>query len=107
MKRRPKIQCEVCGEKDVSTLERHHIVPQTDLNTDNSDFNIAILCANCHKKFHANVIKIIGVFPGTSNPSGKILVFINEDGICNFPALKDAKPYYTPRPKSMSLKEEK
>ena len=104
-KHRPKIQCEICGEKNKKILHRHHIVERTELHTDNSDFNISILCPSCHSKVHLEeTIRIIGVFPSTANIYGKMLVFINDQGICNVPALKDAKPYYTPKPKSMELK---
>jgi len=105
-KKRPKVQCEICGENNIKILHRHHIVERTELHTDNSDWNTCILCPSCHAKTHLKeTIRIVGVFPGTSNAYGKILVFINEDGVCNVPALKDAKPYYTPKPKSMTIKE--
>lgn len=78
-KHRPKIECEVCGEKDIKVLDRHHIIPRTDPRCTNDDYNLAILCSSCHRKVHAGKIKIIGVFPGTKPPSGLILVYeINE-----------------------------
>lgn len=107
-KKRPKTECEICGEKDTKILHRHHIVEQTELHTDNSDYNLAIICPSCHSKIHTGTIVIVGVFPSTQPPLGRTLVFINENGECNVPALKDAKPYYTPKTKQMkyNLKEE-
>jgi hypothetical protein len=102
-KKRQKIECEVCGEKNTKILHRHHVIERTELNTDNSDWNLAIICPSCHSKHHAGSIKIIGVFPSTKYQSGKILVYINENGDCNVPALKDSKPYYTPKPKEMKI----
>lgn len=101
--KRPKIECEICGEKNTNILHRHHLVEQTELNTNNDDFNLGILCPSCHSKVHDGSIKIIGVFPGTKPPLGRILVYINEQGICNVPSLEYEKPYYTPQPQSMKV----
>lgn len=103
MSKRPKIECEICGEKNQSVLDRHHIVERTELHSNNDDFNLAIICGNCHKKTHAGLIKIIGVFPGTRPPSGRILVFIDENGVCNVPGMENAEPYYTPKPLGMKV----
>jgi hypothetical protein len=100
--KRPKEQCEVCGEEDVKVLHRHHIIERTELETSNDDFNLAILCANCHTKTHTGEIEIIGVFPGTRPPTGRILVY-KKDGVCNFPGMEDAEPYYKPKPKAMPI----
>jgi hypothetical protein len=95
MKRRKKLiiqECEVCGEKDTSVLELHHIVPRTDSNTNNDPYNLAIICANCHSKNHRGNLKIIGIYPSTKLPNGRTLIYelegINEAGI--------DKPYYVP-----------
>lgn len=101
--KRPKIECEVCGEGDESALHRHHIIEQIELETSNDDFNLAILCANCHSKVHNGSIKIIGVFPGTRPPTGRILVY-KINGVCNVPELENAEPYYKPKPIGMSVK---
>lgn len=101
LKKRPKIHCEVCGEKNQKILHRHHIVERTEIDTSNDDFNCAIVCANCHTKIHTGTLEIIGVFPGTRPPTGRILVY-KLDGICNVPSLKDAEPYYSPKAKSMT-----
>lgn len=101
VKKRPKINCEVCGESDASSLHRHHIVEQTELNTTNHDFNLAILCANCHAKVHSGILEIIGIWPGTKPPTGRILVYKLE-GVCNFPDLEHVEPPYKPKPASMT-----
>jgi hypothetical protein len=99
---RPKVECEVCGEKDTKILHRHHLVERTELHTDNSDWNLAILCPSCHSKTHDGTIRMIGVFPSTKNMSGRLLVF-EKNGVCNVPALKDAQPYYVPKTKAMRI----
>lgn len=100
-KKRPKLHCEVCGESNQKVLHRHHIVERTEQHSDNNDFNLAILCSNCHNKLHAGEIHIIGVFPGTKPPTGRILVYVNEKGECNVPGIKE--PYYTPKNPSMKV----
>ena len=71
----PKIECEICGEKNKNVLHHHHIVERTELNSDNSFYNLAVICANCHTKHHAGEIEIIGVYPSTKPPYGRILVY--------------------------------
>jgi len=95
----PKILCEVCGEKDVSVLERHHIIPRTELNCTHDDYNICVLCANCHSKTHLGTLKIIGVFPGTRPPTGRVLIY-ELDGVKNIDV---DEPYYIPKPKEMKV----
>ncbi len=110
IKKRPKTNCEIngCDVKNSKLLHRHHIIHRTELNTNNSDWNTAILCANHHIMTHTGELKIIGVFPSTSNIYGRMLVYV-KDGVCNVPALEHAQPYYQPSPEAMSLfiKEEK
>lgn len=98
MKVRPKVKCECCGESDKNILEKHHIIPRTDPNCTNDNFNIAILCSNCHSKVHLGSLKIIGVFPST-DPSGFTLVY-ELNGVKNIDL---DKPYHTPKPKSMKI----
>jgi len=99
--KRPKIECEVCGESDPCTLERHHIIPRTELNTTNDDYNLSVICASCHAKIHAGRLNIIGVFPGTKPPTGRILVY-ELNGVKN---LDIDEPYYVPEPISMKVPE--
>jgi hypothetical protein len=96
----PKIKCEVCGETDESVLDRHHIIERGDPNCTNHDYNIAVLCASCHRLVHAKRIEIIGPYPATT-PTGRILVF-KKDGVPNVPGIE--KPYYVPKPAAMRLR---
>ena len=58
-----------------SALHLHHIIERTDINTNNHNFNLAILCSNCHAKVHAKLIKLIGIYPATKPPNNRILVY--------------------------------
>lgn len=62
---RKKLKCDVCGEVDSKILNRHHIIPQCDERCTNKDFNISILCPNCHTKVHEGDIIIIGLYQST------------------------------------------
>ena len=99
-----KINCEICGESNKKNLHLHHIVERTEVNCDNSDFNLACLCPSCHSKIHTNGIRIIGVFPSTK-PGGRLLIYVNELGICNVPGMENAEPYYVPKTLSMKIPE--
>ena len=99
---RPKIKCEVCGERDVKILEKHHIIPRTDLNCTNDDLNIAVLCASCHSKLHTKSLKIIGVFPST-DPTGFTLVY----ELYGKKNIDIDEPYLVPQKKEMKIHERK
>jgi len=73
--KRPKIKCEICEEQGI-VLDRHHVVPRTDSRSTDLDSNLAILCANCHRRVHAGEFIIEGVF---STSAGKNL-FWHEAG---------------------------
>lgn len=77
VRRRPKVKCEIeeCGVDDPALLEYHHIIERTEHDTTNDDFNIAVICANCHTKVHQGKLKILGVMRGTRPPTGRILVY--------------------------------
>ena len=98
--------CEICGESNKKILQNHHIVERSETNCDNSDFNLATLCPNCHTKIHTKLIRIIGVFPSTKN-GGRLLIYVNELGICNVPGMENAEPYYIPKTVSMKIPESK
>ena len=100
MAKLPKIVCEICGENDKSTLEKHHIVERTEKNTDHNDWNLAIICANCHSKIHDKKIRIIGPYPSTQKPYNRTLVY-EKNGVSNVPGITE--PYYVPKPKSMRV----
>jgi hypothetical protein len=95
-----KILCEVCGEKDKSTLHKHHIIERTQLECTNDDYNLAVLCANCHSKVHSGKIKIIGIYPSTKLPYKRVLVF-EEGGMPNVNGITE--PYYKRKAKSMKV----
>lgn len=59
---RPKKFCEVCKETNKKVLDRHHIIPRTDPRCTDLDSNLAIVCANCHRKIHAGEVIIEGVY---------------------------------------------
>lgn len=63
---RKKISCDVCGERNGKILNRHHIIPQCDERCTNKDYNISILCPNCHTNVHEGEIIIIGLYQSTS-----------------------------------------
>ena len=72
-----KNKCEIdsCDVTDPKLLHLHHIIERTEINTTNHDFNLAILCANCHAKTHSGSLKIIGVYPSTKLPNKRTLVY--------------------------------
>lgn len=92
--------CEICGETNKAVLHKHHIVERTDLNTSNDNFNLAVICSNCHNKVHAKQIRIIGIFPSTKLPYKRTLIY-EENGKSNFPGITEA--YYKPKPDSMKV----
>ena len=57
--------CEICKTK-ISVLHKHHIIPRCDSRCTNRNYNIAILCPNCHAKVHTGELIIIGVYESTS-----------------------------------------
>ena len=99
-----KCEIETCNVSDPKLLELHHIVERTELNTTNHDFNLAILCANCHAMTHTGRLKIIGVYPATLPPNGRILVY-ELDGKRNIEGID--KPYVEFKNKSFKIGSER
>ncbi len=99
-KKRPKIQCEIqgCPIDDPAAIHYHHIIERIEVGTSNDDYNIACICASHHELIHSGRLKIIGVFPGTKPPNGKILVY-ELDGKSNFPGIDEA--YFKRKPIGM------
>lgn len=99
-----KIECEICGVKDVEVLHKHHITERTELDTCNHPMNLAVICSNCHNKVHADKIKIIGIYPSTKLPYGRTLIY-ELDGISNMPGITE--PYFKHTPKKTKVYFEK
>lgn len=99
-----KCEIETCNVSDPKLLELHHIIERTELNTTNHDFNLAILCANCHAMTHTGRLKIIGVYPATLPPNGRILVY-ELDGKRNIEGID--KPYVEFKNKSFKIGSER
>ena len=97
-----KNRCEIesCGVTDPKLLELHHIIERTEVNTTNHDFNLAILCANCHAMTHTGRLKIIGVYPSTLPPNGRTLIY-ELDGKRNIEGID--KPYVEFKNKSFKI----
>jgi Predicted restriction endonuclease len=70
-----KCEIESCNVTDSNLLHLHHIIERTEINTNNSNFNLAILCANCHALTHSGRLKIIGVYPSTKLPNKRVLIY--------------------------------
>lgn len=99
-----KCEIESCNVTDPKLLELHHIIERTELNTTNHDFNLAILCANCHAMTHTGRLKIIGVYPATLPPNGRILIY-ELDGKRNIEGID--KPYVEFKSKSFKIGSER
>lgn len=70
-----KCEIESCNITDANLLEFHHIIERTEINTTNHDFNLAILCGNCHALTHTGRLKIIGVYPSTKGTNKRVLIY--------------------------------
>jgi transcription elongation factor Elf1 len=54
-------RCPFCGEQEVTTLEIHHIHPQSE-GGDDQPQNLILVCGNCHNKITNGVISDVDVF---------------------------------------------
>lgn len=97
----PKICCEICGETNKNILHWHHIVERVEVNSNNSPWNISVICPSCHSKVHNLDIKIVGVWPST-NVSGRKLIYI-KDGICNVEGMENEIPPHIPQNATMKV----
>ena len=95
-----KCEIESCGVTDSNLLHLHHIIERTEANTTNDNFNLAILCANCHALTHSGRLKIIGVYPSTKLPNGRTLIY-ELDGKRNIEHIDS--PYVEFKAKSFKL----
>ncbi len=95
-----KVECEVCGNKEISILQRHHIKERTEIDSNNHDMNLAIICANCHSLVHSGKLKIIGLFPSTKPPNGRTLIY-ELNNISNIKGITES--YFTPKAPSIKI----
>lgn len=68
-------KCEIENCFETENLHLHHIIEKTEINTNNSKWNLCILCPNHHAHVHADKLKIIGVFPSTKLPNARTLIY--------------------------------
>lgn len=95
-----KCEIESCNVIDSNLLQLHHIIERTEEHTTNNNFNLAILCSNCHLLTHCGRLKIIGVYPSTKLPNGRTLIY-ELDGKKNIDGID--KPYIEFKNKSFKL----
>lgn len=95
-----KCEIESCSVTDPNLLQLHHIIERTEINTTNNNFNLAILCANCHGLTHSGRLKIIGVYPSTQLPNKRTLIY-QLDGKQNIEGID--KPYIEFKNKSFKI----
>lgn len=69
--------CFFCNDKNLNILDVHRILEGSNGGTYHSQ-NVIVVCANCHRKIHANEIKIIKKHKAYNSSSNYILeCFIN------------------------------
>ena len=95
-----KIQCEICGNKDLAVLHKHHIVPRTDPECTESWSNVCIICSNCHNLVHSGEIEVVGIYPSTQLPYKRTLIY-KRGGKCNVEGIEG--PYFEPKPGKMKI----
>ena len=69
-------KCILCNEDAYCTLDVHRNLPG-EFGGKYREGNVVCLCANCHRKVHDNLIKIIG---WKNSTAGKLLHIIKENG---------------------------
>tara|TARA_Y100000310_G_C20465772_1_gene707580 strand:+ start:522 stop:866 length:345 start_codon:yes stop_codon:yes gene_type:complete len=99
-RRLKKVECEICGIKEIEVLHKHHITERTEIDTSNHLMNLAVICSNCHNKVHAGRIEIVGLFPSTKLPYRRTLVYVL-DGKPNIEGITE--PYFKHVPKQSRL----
>jgi len=95
-----KYECEICGNKDTTILHKHHIIQRKEIGTSNDNFNLCVMCPNCHSKLHRGEIKIIGIYPSTKAPNNRTVIF-EHNGKANVEGITE--PYVKPEPKMMKV----
>lgn len=69
-------KCYFCGEEDYALLDAHRIIPGED-GGKYHDLNIAVTCANCHRKIHGGRIVVDRRYYSTA---GKWILHYWDDG---------------------------
>ena len=75
-KKKQDKKCYFCGESDYDLLDVHRILEGAN-GGKYTEFNSVVTCVACHRKIHADRIKIHGRHLSTS---GYVLHFTNEEG---------------------------
>jgi len=76
IKKRVDKKCYFCNCEDYELLDVHRIVPGEE-GGKYTDWNMVTTCCLCHRKIHAEKIKILGRYMSTK---GAVLHFIDENG---------------------------
>lgn len=68
-------KCCICEDKTYSILDCHRIIPGSKY----TDWGTIVVCSNCHRKIHDDIIRITGKFRSTT---GDVLVYemVNNEG---------------------------
>lgn len=70
-------KCYFCEEDDYNLLDVHRIVEGKN-DGKYTDFNVLVVCSNCHRKIHSNQIKIDRKYYSTS---GKWILHYWQDDV--------------------------
>lgn len=69
--------CELCGLGSGSVrMHVHHIIPRCDERSSQDNWNLAVVCPNCHDDVHRGGKTIVGVYNSTS---GRRVLFYSGD----------------------------
>jgi predicted restriction endonuclease len=55
-----KNKCEVCGERNKSVLDAHHVIPKNDKRSTDKLDNLICVCSNCHRRIHRGEVILEG-----------------------------------------------
>lgn len=72
-------ECYFCGCDEYALLDVHRIIPGKDGGKYSNDYNLIVLCSLCHRKVHADIIKILGKHFSTTGQF--IIHYLDENGI--------------------------
>lgn len=69
-------ECYFCGEKEYTLLDAHRI-KEGSQGGKYEWWNILVLCSNCHRRIHSELIKILGKYKCSN---GTYVIHYIEDG---------------------------